>query len=88
MSVTYTPNKRPKLDNIIDAYLWYCRLSHINKNMIHRLAQEGILHINDCESLPTYESCLLEKITKSSFIEKDKQANDVLGLNIVMYVDL
>ena len=42
----YTPNKYPKLDNITDAYLWHCKLNHMNENRINRLAQEGILNIN------------------------------------------
>ena len=76
----YTPNKYSKLDNVTDAYLWHCRLDHINKNRINGLAQDDILNINDCELLPTCEFYLLEKITKSPFIEKDEQANDVLDL--------
>ena len=70
VSIMYTPNKCPKLDNVLDAYLWHYRLDHINKSRINKLAQEGILSINDCESLPTCESCLFEKMTKSSFTEK------------------
>ena len=56
----------------MDAYLWYCRLGHINKKRMNRLAQEEILNDNDYESLPTSESCLLEKMIKSSFTEKNK----------------
>ena len=80
MSVVYTPNKCLKLDNVIDAYLWHCKLGHINKSRINRLAQEGILNITDCESLPTCESYLFEKMTKSSFTEKNERASEVLGL--------
>ena len=80
MSVMYTLNKYLNLDNVTDAYLWHCRLGHINKSRINKLAQEGILNINDCESLPTCESCLPEKITKSSFTEKDERTSEVLGL--------
>ena len=72
MSVMYTLNKYPKLDNITNAYLWYCRFGHINKSKINRLAQEDILNINDCESLPIYESCLFEKMTKLPFTRKGK----------------
>ena len=36
--------------------------------------------INDYKSLLTYESCLLEKMTRSSFTKKDKWASDVLSL--------
>ena len=41
------------------------------------LAQEGILDVNDYESLPTCESYLFGKITKSPFSEKGKRASDV-----------
>ena len=44
------------------------------------MTQEKIFKVNDCESLPTCESYLLEKITKSSFTEKDEQASEVLSL--------
>ena len=66
----YTSNKYPRIDNISDSYLWYCRLGHMNKNKINRLIKEDILKINDCESLPIYESCPLGKITKSLFKKK------------------
>ena len=50
-----------------EAYLWHCRLGHINKNRINKLIEEGLLSVNDCESLPTCESCLIGKMTKSPF---------------------
>ena len=59
----------------------------MNKNRIDRLIKEGVLDINDCELLPTYESYLLSKITKSPFKRKSKRASDVLDQYIVMYVD-
>ena len=80
VSIMYTSSKHPRLDNIMDAYLWHCRLGHINKNKINRLTKEKIFDINDCESLPTYEFCLLRKMTKSPFTEKGEQASDVLSL--------
>ena len=58
MIVMYMTNKCPKIDKVNEIYLWHCRLGHINKNKIKRLAQQGILEINDYESLPTCESCL------------------------------
>ena len=65
-----TSDKRPRMNNVSEVYLWQCRLGHINKNRINRLAQEEILEVGDCESLPTYESCLLGKMTKSPFTGK------------------
>ena len=52
----------------------------MNKNRIDRLIKECILEIDDCESLPIYESCLLSKMAKSPFKGKDERASDVLGL--------
>ena len=63
-------NKHPRIVDVMDAYLWHCRLGHINKNKMNRLAQEEILDKDDYESLPTYESYLLGKMTKSSFTGK------------------
>ena len=65
----YTFGKRSRLDDVNDTYLWHCRLGHINKNMITRL-EEGLLDLSVCESLPTCESCLLGKMTKSPFTGK------------------
>ena len=80
VNVVQNFSKRSRIDNVSEVYLWHCRLGHINKNRINKLAQEGILEVGDCESLPTYESCLLEKMTKSSFTEKGQRANELLGL--------
>ena len=63
-------NKYPRLDNICDVSLWHYRLGYINKNRINMLTQKEIFEVNDCESLLTYESYLLGKMTKSLFIEK------------------
>ena len=49
-------------------------------NRIDRLIKECVLEIDDCEALPTCESCLLGKMTKSPFKGKDERASDVLGL--------
>ena len=50
----------------------------MNKSRIDRLIKKCILEIDDCESLPTCESCLLSKMTKSPFKEKGERASDVL----------
>ena len=52
----------------------------MNKNKIDRLIKECVLEIDNCESLPTYESYLLSKMTKSPFKKKSERAIDVLGL--------
>ena len=76
----YTSSQCPKVDDISDIYLWHCRLGHVNKNRINRLTQERIFEVGDCELLRTYESCLFEKMIKSSFIRKGERANELLGL--------
>ena len=80
VSVVYTSGKRSRLDDVNDTYLWHCRLGHINKNRITRLVNEGLLDLGDCESLPTCESCLLGKMTKSPFTGKGERAKELLEL--------
>ena len=77
--VIYTSNKYPRIDNVMNVYLWHCRLDHINKNRINRLTKEKIFNINNCESLSICESYLLGKMTKSPLTEKGERASDVLG---------
>ena len=79
-NVMYISNKLPRIDDVMNAYLWHYRLGHINKNKINRLAQEGILDKYDYESLPICVSCLLKKMTKLPFTRKGERAGDVLGL--------
>ena len=69
----YTSNKHPRINDLSDIYLWYCRLGHVNKNRINRLIQEKIFKVSDCESLPTYKSYLLRKMIKSPFTGKGEQ---------------
>ena len=52
----------------------------MNKNRMDRLAKEGILDLDDYESLQTCESYLLGKITKSPFKEKGEWAINILSL--------
>ena len=80
VSVMYTSSKHPKISDIFDVYLWHCRLSRVNKNRIKRLTQDKILEVSDYELLPTCESCLLKKMTRSSFTEKSERASEVLSL--------
>ena len=52
----------------------------MNKNRIDRLIKEHVLEIDNCKLLPICKSCLLDKMIKSPFKEKDERASDVLGL--------
>ena len=80
VTVLYTTNKHPRLDKVSDTFFWHCRLGHINKNRINKLVGEGLLDITESESLPTCESCLLGKMTKSPFTGKGERASDILSL--------
>ena len=79
-SVMYTSGKTSSKDDVNNTHLWHCRLGHINKNRMNKLAQEGILELSNCESLPTCESCLLGKMTMSPFTGKGERVKEVLGL--------
>ena len=79
VGVMCTSSKHSKSVNISESYLWHCRLDNVNKSSIDSLIKERIFEIDNCESLPTCESCLFGKMTKSSFKKKDERANDVLG---------
>ena len=80
INIVYSTGKHPRLDSVSDIYLWHCRLGHINKNRINWLTQERIFEVSDGELLPTCESCLLGKMTKSPFTEKGEKATELLGL--------
>ena len=70
--IMYISNKHPRIDDVTDTYLWYCRLGHINKNRINRLTKEEIFDIDDCKLLSICESYLFGRMTKSPFIEKNE----------------
>ena len=80
VNMVQSSNKHPKISDVFDVYFWHCRLGHISKNRINRLTQEEILEVSDCESVSTYESCLLGKMTKSPFTGKGERATEFLGL--------
>ena len=80
INVVYSTGKHPRLDSMSYINLQHCRLGHKNKNKINRLTQEKILEVDDQESLPTYESFLLSKMTKSPFTKKDERVTKLLGL--------
>ena len=80
VGIMYTSSKHSKIDNVSKSYLCNCKLGYMNKNRIDGLIKKHVLNIDDCESLPTYESCLLDKMIKSTFKEKSERARDVLGL--------
>ena len=55
-------------------------MGHVNEKHIFKLHQDGLIHSFDLESIETYESCLLGKMTKAPFSGYSERASDLLGL--------
>ena len=72
--------KKFKSNDLNTTYLWHYRLGHINEKHISKLHQNGLLNSFDYESFEICESCLLRKMTKTSFTGHSNRANDLLGL--------
>jgi GAG-pre-integrase domain len=71
-------NKRLKMSQINDTFLWHYRLGHINEKHIKKLQQANLLDSLDNEAIGTCETYLTEKMTKSPFNKKGAGANDLL----------
>jgi hypothetical protein len=56
-----------KLNDDISAYMWHCRLSHIDVKRMKKLHSDGLLKSLDFESFETCEPCLMGKMTITSF---------------------
>ena len=73
-------NKRQKLSNHNEMYLWHLRLGHISLDRINRLTKDGPLKDLSVRSLPVSESCLEGKMTKRPCTTKGLRAEEPLGL--------
>ena len=73
-------NKRQKLSNDNETYLWYLRLDYISLDRINRLTNDGPLKDLNIKSLPVCESCLKGKMTKRPFTTKGLRAEEPLEL--------
>ncbi|GKB38388.1 zinc finger, CCHC-type containing protein [Tanacetum coccineum] len=62
-SVYAMSNKRAKL-NLESAFLWHCRLRHINKKHIKKLQHNGVLKSTEDESFDKCVSCLFGKMAR------------------------
>ena len=74
---------KPKKQNILDnddTYLWHLRLGHISLDRINRLVKDGHLKELKVGNLPVCESCLEDKMTKSSFSAKGFRVKEPLEL--------
>lgn len=54
-------------NSLYKAYLWHCRLRHVNKKCICQLQNVGVLESFDLRSDDSYGSCFLGKMKKLPF---------------------
>ena len=73
------PKKR-KFSDTNDAFLWHCRLGHINQNRINKLHTNGYLDPLKTATYETCHSCLKGKLTKTPFKGHGERAEELLGL--------
>ena len=73
-------NKKIKVGDKDQSYLWHCRMRHINEKCVKKLIKNGTISPFDYESFETCESCLIGKMTRISFKGIRMRASDVLGL--------
>ena len=65
-------SKKWKREEINNTLLWHYQLGYINETRINKLYKKKIFDPYDYESLGTYESCLMKKMTKTPFTRMDK----------------
>ncbi|KAJ9555126.1 hypothetical protein OSB04_009740 [Centaurea solstitialis] len=78
-SEIYHISKRSK-DIEDQAYLWHCRLGHINKKRVELLLKGGFLGNFDYKPFDNCESCLSGKMTKQPFNNENERATDLLEI--------
>ena len=67
-------NKRQKLSNDFETYLWHLRFGHFSLDQINRLKKDGPLKDLSVGILHVCESCLEGKMTKKPFTIKGLRA--------------
>ena len=72
--------KKRKREDVNVTYLWYCQLGHINESRINKLFKNKFFDPYDYKSYGTYESYLIEKITKTPFTGHGERMSDILDL--------
>ena len=78
-SEVYHISKRSK-QSLNQAYVWHCRLGHINMKRVQKLLKDGILEPFDVESYGNCKSCLSGKMTKKPFNKSAERAGDLLEI--------
>lgn len=72
--------KRVQPTDLNHTNIWHCCLSHINERRMEKLHKDSFLALFDFESFYTCESCLLDKMTKTSFTSQSERVNKLLAL--------
>ena len=73
-------DKRQKVSQSDNKYLWHLRLGHNNLDRINRLVKDGPLRELNVGTLPICESCLEGKMTKRPFSTKGERSKEPLQL--------
>ena len=73
-------NRKWKREYVNNTLLWHCRLSHLSETRINKLYKDKFFDPYDYESLETYESCLIGKMTKTLFSGHGERIGELLGL--------
>lgn len=73
-------NKINESDNLINTYLWHFGLGRINEKYISKLYRDGYLESINFESFDKCKSCMLGKLIKFPFTDKEERATQLLGL--------
>ena len=68
-------NMKKKREDVNVTYLWHYRLGHISESRINKLYKEEFFDLYDYESLGTYKSYLMGKMTKTPFSRYGERAN-------------
>nr|GEV48176.1 retrotransposon protein, putative, Ty1-copia subclass [Tanacetum cinerariifolium] len=66
--------------NLDFAFLWHCRLGHINKKRIEKLQHDGLLDSTDIKSFEKCVSCMSGKMARKPYSHQVKRAKYLLGL--------
>ena len=73
-------NKRQKISNDYETYLWHLGLSHISLDRINRLTKDGLMKDLSVGSLPICESRIEGKMTKRPFTTKGLRVEQPIEL--------
>ncbi|GJV48943.1 retrotransposon protein, putative, ty1-copia subclass, partial [Tanacetum coccineum] len=74
----YTCSNKKTKHNLDSAFLWHCRLGHVNKKRIEKLQHDGLLKSIDDESFDVYVSCISGKMARKPLTHASERVDDLL----------